>query len=512
MTSFLDALKAADPLATCATAKNVNIQLGNGNNKVEMVADDSTISAGDGNNEIYALGDDDSILVGDGDNYIETAGLNTQIIAGDIANQDSKGNNKIFQTGDNAKIVVANGDNTIISYSNDAVILGGNGDNTVGQMGNNVKFGFGDGDNHIGFWGDNAIMDLGNGNNNVKTLDFLTGGPQATDEKSAQLMAQQNFGLNAGQTLGRLDNNADIMKMAELVKSTYKAGQETSKISLGTTTSSRISGNTRYTTTTTRYLTTYYNYLEVNGVKNPTVKIGNGNNDIALTVTDANYSVYQKNQEETSNNNVKINVGGYKYYTSSTEEESSTSTTTTSRVNTADPLIIDFNQDGKVSAQAGKGIDLNGDGKADGAATNGDKMLAMSDINGNGTIDGAEVFGDDTIDPFTGKKLNAANGFEALAQLASSATKHTGIICMDVDGNVNLQSLKRALATVGINLGFVSDVNNSTIEELEKVVTINTANYTNSNEESNGAIHGQQGTYTDENGNVYKAHDVWFKK
>ena len=511
MTSFLDSLKAADPLATCRAAQNVNIQLGDGNNIVEMVADDSSISAGDGNNEIYSLGDDDSILVGEGNNKIETAGLNTQIIAGDISNPDSKGKNNIYQTGDNAKILVSNGDNTIISYSNNAVILGGDGNNTVGQMGNNVKFGFGDGNNHIGFWGDNAIMDLGNGNNNVKTLDFLVGGPSPEDDKSAQLMAQQNFALNAGQTLGRLAENADIMEMANLVKSTYKAGEETSKVITGTTTQTTTSGNTRRTTTTTHYLTTYYNYLEVNGVKNPTIKFGNGNNDIGLTVTDANYSVSSKTSED-GNNNIKVNVGGYKYYTTAREETSSTSVTTTTRINTADPIIIDFNQDGKVSAQAGKGIDLNGDGKADGAATNGDKMLAMSDINGNGTIDGTEVFGDDTVDPFTGKKLNAANGFEALAQLASSATKHTGIICMDVDGNVNLQSLKRALATVGINLGFVSDANNTKLEELEKVVTINTSNYKNSTEESNGALHAQQGTYTDENGNTYKAHDVWFNK
>lgn len=510
MTSFLDALKAADPLSTCKTAQNVNIQLNEGNNKVEMVADDSSISAGDGNNDIFSLGDDDSILLGDGNNKIETAGLNTQIIAGDISNPDSKGNNKIFQTGDNAKILVANGDNTIISYSNNAIILGGAGDNTVGQIGNNVKFGFGDGDNHIGFWGDNAIMDLGNGNNNVKTLDFLIDGPKPQDALSAQLANQQDFALNAGQTLGRLDDNADIMAMAELVKSTFKAGQDTSKVITGTSTSSQIKGNTRYTTTTTNYLTTYYNYLEVNGVVNPTIKIGSGNNDIGLTVSNANYSVTSKTSED-GNNNVKVNIGGYKHYTNVTKKTSSSSSTTTSRVQTYDPLIVDFNQDGKVSAQGGMGVDLNGDGKADGAATNGDKMLAMSDINGNGSIDGAEVFGEDTVDPFTGKKLNAANGFEALAQLASSATKHTGIICMDVDGNVNLQSLKRALATVGINLGFVSDANNSMIEELDKVISINTANYTNSSETSNGVHHAQQGTYTDENGNIFKAHDVWFK-
>jgi len=173
------------------------------------------------------------------------------------------------------------------------------------------------------------------------------------------------------------------------------------------------------------------------------------------------------------------------------------------------PLILDMNGDGVVSAKAGMGVDINNDGKADGAATNGDKMLAMSDMNGNSKIDGAEVFGDQTISPFTGEKLNAANGFEALEMIAKEAEKYTGIKCID-GSNVDVQKLAEALATKGIKLGFISDNNVTELEDLAGVKTINTDDY----EEvaaSGDVQHRQLGSFTTENGETRKINDVWFK-
>jgi hypothetical protein len=60
---------------------------------------------------------------------------------------------------------------------------------------------------------------------------------------------------------------------------------------------------------------------------------------------------------------------------------------------------------------------------ADGAATNGDKMLAMCDFNKNGQIDGEEVFGEETVDPFGGGPIHAPNGFEALRVIAETAKR-----------------------------------------------------------------------------------------
>ena len=133
----------------------------------------------------------------------------------------------------------------------------------------------------------------------------------------------------------------------------------------------------------------------------------------------------------------------------------------------------------------------------------------MSDMNGNGIVDGTEVFGDKTVNPFTGEALNAKNGFEALSLMAQEAEKHTGIKCMNENGDVDLQKLQEALKKVNVKLGFVSDHNNTTIEDLEHVASIN-VNYTEQTEEGN-VQRNQTGTYTDTDGQTHRADDVWFK-
>ena len=183
--------------------------------------------------------------------------------------------------------------------------------------------------------------------------------------------------------------------------------------------------------------------------------------------------------------------------------------TSFSKIYTGSPLIVDFNQDGKVSAQAGKGVDIDNNGKADGAATAGDKMLAMSDSNKNGKVDGTEVFGDQTVNPFTKQKINAANGFEALKEVAKSAYEKTGINCMN-NGNVDLKALETALALVGVKLGFISDNNVTNLEALAHVKSINVENYTQQNQ-TGDVQHNQLGSYTSTDGKTYKTDDVWFK-
>lgn len=175
----------------------------------------------------------------------------------------------------------------------------------------------------------------------------------------------------------------------------------------------------------------------------------------------------------------------------------------------SDPLIVDFNKDGKISAKAGIGVDIDGNGYSDGAAVDGDKMLAMSDMNDNGVIDGSEVFSDKTVNPFTGEALGAKNGFEALKLMAQEAEKHTGIKCMDTDGNVDLKELQKALKKVNVNLGFISDRNTTELEDLAHVASIN-VNYTEQNE-TGDVQRNQTGTYTDTDGKTHRADDVWFK-
>ena len=91
-------------------------------------------------------------------------------------------------------------------------------------------------------------------------------------------------------------------------------------------------------------------------------------------------------------------------------------------------------------------------------------MLAMSDLNNNGKIDGEEVFGNETRSPFTGKKLNAANGFEALKMIAKEAEEYTGIKCIN-NNQVDMQKLQMALEDAKkVKLGLISEDNVTNLE------------------------------------------------
>ena len=132
----------------------------------------------------------------------------------------------------------------------------------------------------------------------------------------------------------------------------------------------------------------------------------------------------------------------------------------------------------------------------------------MSDINGNGKVDAAEVFGDATINPFTGKKVAAKNGFDALKEIAQSAEAETGIKCYE-NGKVDLQKLKEALATKGISLGFISDNNTTSIEALSGVKSINVDSYTQQGEQIDGITHLERGKAEMEDGSQRDVHGLW---
>ncbi|MDD3150468.1 MAG: hypothetical protein PHV68_06500 [Candidatus Gastranaerophilales bacterium] len=184
-------------------------------------------------------------------------------------------------------------------------------------------------------------------------------------------------------------------------------------------------------------------------------------------------------------------------------------TTTVLYTQSSDPLVFDMDGDG-VEATAGMGVDINGDGIADGAATGGDKMLAMGDLNGNGVIDGEEVFGDQTINPFTGEKLNAANGFEALRLIAEEAESRTGINVIE-NGVVSIQALNEAFGKFeNLALGLISDGNITELESLGGIASVDVENYTEHEDGGTDTEHLQRGTFTDIFGNVHQVDDVWF--
>ena len=280
------------------------------------------------------------------------------------------------------------------------------------------------------------------------------------------------------------------------------------------------------TITTEKYKTTinklFRDVYNVDGVRNWTINQHDGVLNAAITASgdpNSNVNINKCNNDDNcEKDNINI-IGGYRAFkdTKTTTENIYTEVKTvdnsgaivTGKDTYRSPLILDMDHDGVVSAAAGLGVDVDGNGKADGAAINGDKMLAMTDINGNGKVDGAEVFGDQTVSPFTGKSVNAKNGFEALKIIAQQAKQYTGIDCMN-GTSVDVKKLQQALNLYGVTLGFVGGANTGIVEDLYGVASIDVGNYKTVNE-TGDVQHRQQGSYTGVDGKTYKADDVWFK-
>ncbi|KAI3652787.1 hypothetical protein MP228_002212 [Amoeboaphelidium protococcarum] len=180
------------------------------------------------------------------------------------------------------------------------------------------------------------------------------------------------------------------------------------------------------------------------------------------------------------------------------------------------PLVFDLNNDGVVSAKRGVGISFNHEDidQHVGAATGGDKMLAMSDTNQNGVIDSQEVFGDRTISPLTKKPYQARNGFEALKMLVSELSPICGNLYIDKIGTyVDTDKLRGCLKQIGSDLGFISDSNVRVLEDLGDVLAINVADYIDSPEDNQDGIgHYQKSVFLDRLGRKRKVDDVWFRK
>ena len=289
------------------------------------------------------------------------------------------------------------------------------------------------------------------------------------------------------------------------------------KASEATTYNQTTTNTDTYKVTTTKIIEDLF---ATTGVRNVSITQKDGQLNAFLSVFDGAANI---NKGENCNNEQHDNInviGGHidskvsqtvtESYDVKKSEESFTGKIYFSDGTWTSPLVLDTNKDGKVTSSNGQGVDVDNDGTADGAATRGDKMLAMSDLNGNGKIDGNEVFGDQTVSPFTGKKLNAANGFEALKMIAQEAQAKTGLKII-TNGNVNIALLQQALATVGVNLGLISNGNVTTLESAADIQSINVSNYLQNDQASGEVQHRQLGTYTDASGNKYSVNDVWYK-
>lgn len=567
MTSRVDLLNNANistvSYATQKTEGRGKQNLFVGGNIAENIVndtDEAVILVGSGDSTVTSTGTNNRLESNGGDSTFNVKGNENTVKTID-------GEGTVVSDGDSNTIVTKNGKHTILALGNKTKVDAGEGGGSVVFDGNDVDITADGGFNYI------ASLDFAIGDKNyegyidrihdktIKTTDYGAFVSKVDDTREvsrnktgpAVITGEEilkQLPANEQQLLKSINLNEQINGQAKYViakgsqdgvyhiyqysgTNTYRAigGVANGNVILTATAADlkHIDENTEKTTqetvVTQDYTRTTYADLTketIEGNKNVKVTIKNGDSLVKINgetdFTKGNGSTVAKlvNGIEaiTGYTNEKIrdtDKGDAKTtITPTVVKETVSMTLAVGNARTYDPLIIDFNQDGKVSAENGKGIDLNGDKIADGAATGGDKMLAMSDINGNGSIDGQEVFGDKTVDPFTGKQLNAANGFEALKLVAQSAQANTNIKCIDENGLVDLKALNKALETKGIKLGFVSEENNKEIEELSKVAYINTKDYI-SNQETGSVQHNQTGTSIFEDGSSAKVDDVWFE-
>lgn len=550
------------------TGGNINIATGNGNQFINaFTTNNLSITTGlTGQDYINANAFKGIINTGGSDDTIKFTGTSFDIDALD-GNKTVLVNGNVNDTQSQNSITLGNGAlNQIRSTANNVDITNGNGDLQLGFIGNNVDVNAGNGNHSIGFWGNNIDMNLGNGNNSIQTLDFSLLNNNFNDFGAADVLASQlklsgkdvistqviNSNVNSSDVKAAIAakynlspqeiatlNSLDLSKTLaadggplyvigrSIVKSTpgnpvYVVCQRdsvghtwsvTNHECIASDTGAWNKTNIDYTSTTT-VQEKYKNIYTLNGVSNVDINTGNGNNNIALTSDvkgSSNIAINLGNAP--TGNNIYIRNGYVTedptVYTDTVQQSTKLTTTTWDNAQThTSPLVVDYNKDGKIDATAAMGVDIDNNGAADGAATGGDKMLAMSDFSGNGAIDGKEVFGDQTVSPFTGERINAANGFEALKVIAEQAKQYTGIDCLK-NGSVDLQALKTALATKGVNLGFISGNNVTELEDLGHVAAINVDNY--AEVDATGDVqHRQLGSYTDTDGSTQKTDDVWF--
>lgn len=156
--------------------ENNELILGNGDNNITNNADNTTLEFGDGNNTLISNGDSNNYTFGNGDNVITNNGNSNRYTIGDGNNSiDSisdnncytlgAGNNNVTLNGNKNSVQTGDGENVVAATGNQNGIYLGNGANTVTVHGENNAIGLGDGDNIVGMLGNNNYSFIGNGNN-----------------------------------------------------------------------------------------------------------------------------------------------------------------------------------------------------------------------------------------------------------------------------------------------------------------------------------------------------------
>ena len=141
---------------TALNSDNLMINLGNGNNTLNVSGDMQDIRLGSGNNSIKASGDMGNVQAGNGDNYLEIDGF------GNIINFGN-GNNNITNIGDSTTISTGEGNSTINHEGNNGSITTAGGNDTINAYGNGLNIATQTGADTIKLVGNYGVIDSGAG-------------------------------------------------------------------------------------------------------------------------------------------------------------------------------------------------------------------------------------------------------------------------------------------------------------------------------------------------------------
>lgn len=139
------------------------IDMGNGNNKINLKAGSNQIAAGDGNNDFLITSDSNIVTAGSGDNSLALEGDSNKVTADKISG-------KINIYGDSNTITNTAGENEVTIKGSGNYYTAENGDNKISLIGNSNNLTTGAGKDSVTVRGDKNQVNTGDGDD-----EFLVG-------------------------------------------------------------------------------------------------------------------------------------------------------------------------------------------------------------------------------------------------------------------------------------------------------------------------------------------------
>ena len=239
-TTSINAGSGNDTLHGTELRRNVSIDMGDGDDTVDVQSYTGTMNLGQGNNALTAHFAAGRLSAGDGNNAVTATNIMGTMIFGD-------GNNKIAATNTGGRIEFGDGENQVVTSS-------GNGNVTFGK-GNNTVTG--------SSWMGGSIV-AKDGNNSINLDSILMGGGITAGEGDNQIRVRS---LDGSITAGNGNNTINVDFMSSSRYSTMVLGHGDNTVTMRSTSGNIQMGDGN-------------NTLRWDSAMHASIKIGNGNNTV----------------------------------------------------------------------------------------------------------------------------------------------------------------------------------------------------------------------------------------